>query len=386
MPITLSGLTTFLSAIMCALLPGLYAALTPCTPECKPPYGSCNLELGRCDCKYGYGGDGCTQPLIPSCTLAGGGVRPCTIVDVPTSCACKRECSKTFWDARGIPNVEDCFDNSPGCFMPEGTSTLPIPTLGAVLYRIPSEHPPVTECFNRSVYERTASLETVDRTLHRLSEEEVKVGTKGWLPAESCNGTLKECSGNGICSSDKELRCRCFKGYSGAACDVEIESWCFNMCSGHGQCATGTCICEEGFFGMDCSIARADEDEEPQRVVPTPLPREPYAHLLYEPPSERVPHQRQTTVLDDGPHIYVYNLPPRFNTWHLANGAPEEQFAHRSRYGSPPEVHHVGEGFSESAFTEYVLRTRFRTLDPSKADFFLVPVLLPALKSPSEGL
>ena len=60
---------------------------------------------------------------------------------------------------------------------------------------------------------------------------------------DACGG----CSDNGVCVAG---RCRCFCGYSGAAC----EAGCRNGCSGSGTCSDeGVCSCDASRAGADCA-------------------------------------------------------------------------------------------------------------------------------------
>ena len=62
---------------------------------------------------------------------------------------------------------------------------------------------------------------------------------------ESCPN---ECSGNGVCLSGS---CLCDAGFSGVDCSVSTA--CPNDCSGNGVCFSGSCFCNAGFSGADCS-------------------------------------------------------------------------------------------------------------------------------------
>ena len=61
-----------------------------------------------------------------------------------------------------------------------------------------------------------------------------------------------KCSNNGLCSQDGT--CKCDKGYTGFNCSKEDKPvTCPNNCSSHGLCNNGTCTCNQGFGGPDCS-------------------------------------------------------------------------------------------------------------------------------------
>jgi hypothetical protein len=71
--------------------------------------GTCNADLGRCDCALAEGGPACVHSLAPACVALAARLAPELRASVPTtcptsryhtdryagSCACLREC----WDA-----------------------------------------------------------------------------------------------------------------------------------------------------------------------------------------------------------------------------------------------------------------------------------------------
>ena len=104
-----------------------------------------------------------------------------------------------------------------------------------------------------------------------------------------------------------------------------------DCCSGRGACIFGICVCRNGAFGMDCAHQRADGSAGPES--PRPLPR--------------------------GLAIYVYELPPEMNLAPMGAMPGEDTLF-----------------TAELRFTDTLLRDfTVRTLDPEKADLFLVPLL-----------
>ena len=57
-----------------------------------------------------------------------------------------------------------------------------------------------------------------------------------------------DCSGNGVCDRGT---CFCQAGFTGADCSQPIDV-CPNDCSGNGICRFGVCFCSAGFAGADC--------------------------------------------------------------------------------------------------------------------------------------
>lgn len=70
------------------------------------------------------------------------------------------------------------------------------------------------------------------------------------------------CAGHGQCSfvsPESPGQCACDYGWAGAGCqrvalDMQMKS-CPNSCSGNGLCLDGTCMCNVGFRGADCSAS-----------------------------------------------------------------------------------------------------------------------------------
>lgn len=90
------------------------------------------------------------------------------------------------------------------------------------------------------------------------------------------------CSNRGLCDYSTGI-CKCFTGYSGAACN---RTDCPNECSGHGVCNTMRqmipgndptatdymlwdvdkvrgCVCDNGYFGADCSLRKCFSNDDP---------------------------------------------------------------------------------------------------------------------------
>ena len=70
-----------------------------------------------------------------------------------------------------------------------------------------------------------------------------------------------DCGGAGRCDAEAG-QCICDAGYTGAACEFDIDDCRFNPCFHGGVCVDGvnsfTCSCPVGYFGMACQL---DSDE-----------------------------------------------------------------------------------------------------------------------------
>lgn len=67
---------------------------------------------------------------------------------------------------------------------------------------------------------------------------------------------MNACSGHGQCvqSNTKEQMCSCEDGWGGPKGDCAVRICPYN-CQGHGYCdETGTCLCDSGYTGTDCSV------------------------------------------------------------------------------------------------------------------------------------
>ena len=90
-------------------------------------------------------------------------------------------------------------------------------------------------------------------------------------------------------------RCMCYAGWSGERCEASIvtraQRSCLNGCSARGSCVRNWCHCEPGYYGADCSIGAPGAPPAPPLLPPIGAQGA------------------------GAPRVYVYELPPRFNTW-----------------------------------------------------------------------
>ena len=71
---------------------------SPAAPAVCGGRGNFNRETQRCDCPWGYGGDNCTQLLLPACrTSLAVNASSWTCNSVPAqNCACLRQCWQIY--------------------------------------------------------------------------------------------------------------------------------------------------------------------------------------------------------------------------------------------------------------------------------------------------
>ena len=150
-------------------------------------------------------------------------------------------------------------------------------------------------------------------------------------------------------------RCPClYDGLHGDLCEKRHEAFCLNQCSGHGQCDEngGFCHCDEGYFGVDCSMTTGADG----RV--------------------RL-HSRHAAVLAPRtPSIYVYELWDHTSLI-LQYRAYRGYCAHRFfDEGNGTEFNDAYAYTIETSLHEQMLNSAHRTLDGENADFYYVPSYL----------
>ncbi|KAI8471154.1 MAG: exostosin family-domain-containing protein [Monoraphidium minutum] len=245
-----------------------------CAPGCTDR-GNCNAEEGRCECPWGFAGPTCAESLLPACALAPGAAAVQCGELLPRACACLRQCARFFCAAApggGCEAHRDlegprCFEltaggggggGGQGPFLSEGVySAVPEgDTLGG--------H--AVQWFKGvSLGEGGAAAGGGNGSgdqgqppgRRRISRQEA-LQLDGGVVAQPLSQCPGNCSLRGQCvSRGGEARCACWRGYDGAACEFEHDSFCLNGCQGRGACAGGFCHCKPGYWGADCSRSRA---------------------------------------------------------------------------------------------------------------------------------
>eukprot|EP00798_Chlamydomonas_sp_ICE-L_P001579 gene1579-32966_t len=123
--------------------------------------------------------------------------------------------------------------------------------------------------------------------------------------------------------------CGKFGFRSSDSCMGNKTAACLNMCNGRGTCVGGWCHCIPGYYGGDCSLSIGSAGKP-----------EILSGLGYKPSKH-------------GPSIYIYEVPPLFNTWRNI-----EKFD-RPLY---------------SQFWKRIISSGHRTLDAANADYYYIPV------------
>lgn len=302
-----------------------------CKSDCSGQ-GVCNYELGQCRCFHGYNGEDCSERLQLSCNY------PAT-PELPYGQWVVSICSAHCDTTRAM------------CFCGEGTKYPNRPVAEACGFQIqlPTE-PDAPKLTNWS----KADLDNVFTTN----------GSKhGW-----CNVDPEDAYTSKV-RFKEECDCK-YDGLWGRFCEVPVQSICINQCSGRGFCRGGFCQCSDGWYGTDCSIPS----------VRSPLGEWP---MWLRPAEVNIPNDAVTgsfinlnaIVKKKRPLIYVYDLPPDFNSLLLEGRHFKFECVNRI-YDERNATLWTDQLYgSQMAIYESILASPHRTLNGEEADFFFVPVL-----------
>ncbi|GAQ89252.1 Exostosin family protein [Klebsormidium nitens] len=213
------------------LEPGLVGVFMSGCGETCGQHGTCNEEMGRCDCPWDHTGRDCAVLAMPACRIGQNRTIPC---NQPAPCACYLQCERF-----GFGHSHACFDVNPP-YISEGA-----------IWSAPQ------------VVIRTDGRGHEEGSV-RTSIDESDPNWRKVLPSRFCP---LGCSDVGWCERDSELgvdppsaHCNCPFGFAGAGCEIpekrrDIRVSCLNDCSGRGVCNRGFCHCKPGAFGIDCSLS-----------------------------------------------------------------------------------------------------------------------------------
>ncbi|KAI7997999.1 putative glucuronosyltransferase Os01g0926700 [Camellia lanceoleosa] len=303
-----------------------------CKNDCSSQ-GICNRELGQCRCFHGFSGEGCSERLQLDCNFPGSKEQPYGRWVVSM---CAAHCDTT----RAM------------CFCGKGTKYPNRPVAEACGFKVnlPSEPegPKMTDWTK-------PDLDNIFTTNSSIP---------GW-----CNVNPAEAYASKV-RFKEECDCK-YDCLWGRFCEVPVLCTCINQCSGHGHCRGGFCQCDNGWYGIDCSIpsvlsvirdwpqwlrpAQVDVPDSPQHV----------GNLL----------NLNAVVEKKRPLIYVYDLPPEFNSLLLEGRHFKFECINRIYDENNVTLWTDQLYGSQMAFYESILASSHRTLNGEEADFFFVPVL-----------
>ncbi|CAI0377079.1 unnamed protein product [Linum tenue] len=303
-----------------------------CKDDCSGQ-GVCNYELGECRCFHGFTGEGCSERVQLQCNL-------------PTS----PEQPYGRWVVSICP--AHCDTTRAMCFCGEGTKYPNRPVAEACGFQINHPVEPGAPILTDWTKDDLANIFTTNSS---------KAGWCNVDPVEAYAFRMK---------FKEECDCK-YDGLSGRFCEVPVQCVCINQCSGHGHCRGGFCQCRSGWYGVDCSI--------PSVLSPVSgWPRWLRPAQLDIPNNENL-----TTPLFDlnaltkkkRPLVYVYDLPPEFNSLLLEGRHFKLECVNRIYDDGNATIWTEQLYGSQMAIYESLLASAHRTLNGEEADFFFVPVL-----------
>ncbi|KAH6772808.1 exostosin family protein [Perilla frutescens var. hirtella] len=302
-----------------------------CKNECSGQ-GICNRDLGQCRCFHGFSGEGCSEKQQLNCNYP-------ALENLPYG----------RWVVSICPAY--CDTSRAMCFCGEGTKYPNRPAPESCGFRINKPTEPDGP--------HLADWAVADRDIFTTNSS-----VPGWCnvdPAEGYAATV----------SIKEA-CDCkYDGLWGRFCETPVQSVCINQCSGHGHCRGGFCQCENGWYGVDCSVPSvlSSIGQWPKWLRP--------GHI-------DVPDSAQLTgnlsnlnavVQKKRPLIYVYDLPPDFNSLLLEGRHFKMECVNRIYDDRNATIWSEQLYGAQMAIYESMLASPQRTLNGDEADFFFVPVL-----------
>ncbi|XP_074279187.1 uncharacterized protein LOC141604650 [Silene latifolia] len=299
-----------------------------CKNECSGQ-GVCNHQLGQCRCFHGYTGEHCFDREHLACNFPSSPDRP-----------------YGRWVVSICP--ADCDTTRAMCFCGEDTKYPYRPVAEACGFTINvSSTPPMTDWGkpDLGVFTTNSSV-------------------KGWCnvdPQQAYDGQVK---------FKEECHCK-YDGHIGQFCEIPVISTCINQCSGHGFCRGGFCQCNGGWYGTDCSIPSLFSPirEWPQWLRPAHIDMPGYAHA-----AESI-DTLNAAVAKKRPLIYVYDLPPQFNSLLLEGRHFKFECVNRLYDDRNATVWTEQLYGAQMALYESILASPYRTLNGDEADFFYVPTL-----------
>ncbi|XP_072991037.1 uncharacterized protein [Typha latifolia] len=303
-----------------------------CKNNCSG-HGVCNQELGQCRCFHGFAGNGCEEALQLDCNLPASPERPFGpwIVSI-----CPAHCDTT----RAM------------CFCGQGTRypDRPVAESCGFKIRLPSVPggPKLTDWTK-------ADLENIFTT---------NSSKPGW-----CNVDPKDAYSLRV-QFKEECDCK-YDCLWGQFCEIPTQCSCLNQCTGHGHCRGGFCQCDSGFYGIDCSIPSALSlvQDLPKWLRPSTIDVPDMTRLVGGDVNIKV------TLKKRRPLIYVYDLPPEFNS-HLLEGRHYKLQCVNRIYTEKNRTLWTGQLYgAQVALYESILASPYRTLNGEEADYFYVPVL-----------
>ncbi|GAV57281.1 Exostosin domain-containing protein [Cephalotus follicularis] len=303
-----------------------------CHNDCSGQ-GICNYELGQCRCFHGFNGTACSERLHLDCNYP-------TTPELPYGRWVVSICSAYCDTTRAM------------CFCGEGTKYPSRPVAEACGFQV---NLPAEPGAPRLTDWAKADLDNIFTT---------NTSKPGW-----CNVDPVEAYASKV-KFKEECDCK-YDCLWGRFCEVPVLCSCINQCSGHGHCRGGFCQCGNGWHGIDCSIPSVSSSfiEWPQWLRPAQVDVPDISNA-----TENIV-SFNALVKKKRPFIYVYDLPPEFNSLLLEGRHFKFECVNRI-YDDRNATLWTDQLYgSQMAFYESILASPHRTLNGEEADFFFVPVL-----------
>uniref|UniRef100_A0A7N1A7Y6 EGF-like domain-containing protein n=1 Tax=Kalanchoe fedtschenkoi TaxID=63787 RepID=A0A7N1A7Y6_KALFE len=303
-----------------------------CTNNCSYQ-GVCNYELGQCQCFHGYAGEACAIKMNLNCNYP-------ALPEFPYG----------RWVVSICP--AHCDTTRAMCFCGEGTKYPKRPVAEACGFKINLPYEPGAPKLTDWT---KADLDNIFTTNH---------SKQGW-----CNVDPPQAYASKV-KFKEECDCK-YDGLWGLFCEVPVESVCLNQCSGHGFCRGGFCQCDSDWYGSDCSTPSISSSvlEWPQWLRPAQVTMPSDTQVSGSVPGFRAVVKRRR------PLIYVYDLPPEFNSLLLEGRHFKFECVNRIYDDKNATVWTDQLYGAQIAIYESLLASSHRTLNGEEADYFFVPVL-----------
>ncbi|VFQ91192.1 unnamed protein product [Cuscuta campestris] len=298
-----------------------------CKDSCSGQ-GVCNHELGQCRCFHGFSGEGCSERVELKCNYPKSNEQPYGrwVVSI-----CPAHCDMT----RAM------------CFCGEGTKYPNRPVAEACGFKIS----PPSKVGDPALPDWTKADPDVFTT---------NASKPGW-----CNVDPAEAYASRV-HFKQECDCK-YDGLWGTFCEVPVLSTCINQCSGRGLCRGGFCQCHSGWFGADCSVpsALSSIKDWPKWLRPAKVSIPDNVNSV----------SVEAMVEKKRPLIYVYDLPPDYNSLLLEGRHYKLECVNRIYDPNNATIWTDMLYGAQMALYESILASPHRTMNGDEADFFFVPVL-----------